>query len=132
MVILKDFYSEGDGMGSSFYVDFPVYKRRKTFPSSVVVPEDNNVSLFTNISQPENQQRSSFLSAGVNSKTLFENNWEIPEEIASSSNSTSASIIRAGVADIGGAGDTSGSRAGINIEVAIPQILVVDDSSANR
>jgi hypothetical protein len=131
VVILKDFYSEGDGMGSSFYVDFPVYNRRKTVSSSVVVPEDNNVSLFTNMSQPENQQRSSFLSAGVNTKTLFKNNWVIPEEITSSSNSTSASIIRAGVSAIGGAGDTS-SRAGINIEVAIPQILVVDDSSANR
>ena len=122
MVILKDFYSEGDGMGSSFFVDFPVYNRRKTISPSVVVPADNNVGLFTNISQPENQQSISFLSAGV-----IRNNLVFPEEIAISS-SSSTSIIRAGVTAIG-KGDT---RAGFNIEVAIPQILIVDDSSANR
>jgi hypothetical protein len=122
VVILKDFYSEGDGMGSSFFVDFPVYNRRKTISPSVVVPADNNVGLFTNISQPENQQSISFLSAGV-----IRNNLVFPEEIAISS-SSSTSIIRAGVTAIG-KGDT---RAGFNIEVAIPQILIVDDSSANR
>ncbi len=121
-MILKDFYSEGDGMGSSFFVDFPVYNRRKTISPSVVVPADNNVGLFTNISQPENQQSISFLSAGV-----IRNNLVFPEEIAISS-SSSTSIIRAGVTAIG-KGDT---RAGFNIEVAIPQILIVDDSSANR
>ena len=122
MVILKDFYSEGDGMGSSFFVDFPVYNRRKTISPSVVMPADNNVGLFTNISQPENEQSISFLSAGV-----IRNNLVFPEEIAISS-SSSTSIIRAGVTAIG-KGDT---RAGFNIEVAIPQILIVDDSSANR
>ena len=100
MVIWKDFYSEGDGMGSSFFIDFPVYNRRKTISPSVVVPADNNVGLFTNISQPEIQQSISFLSAGVTA--------------------------------IGRAGDTSSRRAGVNIEVAIPLILIVDDSSANR
>jgi len=125
VVILKDFYSEGDGMGSSFFVDFPVYNRRKTISPSVVVPADNNVGLFTNISQPENQQSISFLSAGV-----IRNNLVFPEEIAISS-SSSTSIIRAGVTAIG-KGDTSSNRAGVNIEVAIPQILIVDDSSANR
>ena len=100
MVIWKDFYSEGDGMGSSFFIDFPVYNRRKTISPSVVVPADNNVGLFTIISQPEIQQSISFLSAGVTA--------------------------------IGRAGDTSSRRAGVNIEVAIPLILIVDDSSANR
>ncbi len=118
-MILKDFYSEGDGMGSSFFVDFPVYNRRKTISPSVVMPAYNNVGLFTNISQLENQKSISFLSAGVNTKTVFRNNWVFPEEIT-----RSTSIIRAGVTAIG--------RAGVNIEVTIPQILIVDDSSANR
>ena len=109
LIKLQGFHSEGEGKGCTFYVEFPFYNRQKAFTLSGVVENDR---------APVTDCGSSSLLATVsNSFSVISPpspSCVFPEEAWYSSN--------------------GGADADADIEMAVPrpQILIVDDSSANR
>eukprot|EP01036_Dinobryon_divergens_P028253 gene28253-37169_t len=104
---VEGFHSEGEGRGCTFYVEFPFYNRQKTFTLAGVAENDR---------APVTDCGSSSLLATVsNSFSVISPpspSCVFPEEAWYSSN--------------------GGADADIEMAVPRPQILIVDDSSANR